>query len=246
MAYKNVSIIIPTLNEEKILPELFNNLEQLNPLPFEIIFVDGPSKDETACMIEDKGYKLIRIAGKGRALQLNEGAYQANGDMIVFLHADTKVPENLVSIVSDTLQNKKITLAGFTSVMVGKGKVRNFIAIQNKLLTYLGSFLYNPIRCMCFGFRLIFGDQVMFCRKSDFLKIGGFNDELPVMEDADLCLRINKLGRLKQLKAKVYSSDRRMAALGIFQAYIRYVKIYFFWRLGASPIWLKAQDEDIR
>lgn len=246
MALKKVSIIIPTLNEEKILPELFGNLDQLNPLPFEIIFVDGPSKDETSCMIEKKGYNLIRVVGKGRALQMNEGAYQANGELIVFLHADTKVPTNLVSIVSDTLKNKKITLAGFTSVMKGTGEIKKSFSIQNKLKTYLGAFIYNPIRCMCYGFRLLFGDQAMFCRKSDFLKIGGFNHELPIMEDADLCLRINKLGRIKQLKERVYSSDRRIATIGMLQAYIRYMKIYFFWRLGASPIWLKAQDEDIR
>ena len=86
----------------------------------------------------------------------------------------------------------------------------------------------------------------MFCRKSDFIKIGGFNHELPIMEDADLCLRINKFGKIKQIKEKVYSSDRRVEALGMFDAYIRYLKIYFFWRLGASPTWLKAQYEDIR
>lgn len=246
MALKKVSIIIPTLNEEKILPELFGNLEQLNPPPFEIIFVDGPSKDETACMIEQQGYNLIRIVGKGRALQMNEGAYQANGELIVFLHADTKVPSNLVSLVSDTLQNKKIILAGFTSVMKSMGKIRKLISIQYILKTYLRSLLYNPIRCLCYGFRLLFGDQVMFCRKSDFIKIGGFNYELPILEDADLCLRLNKLGSIKQLKEKVYSSDRKIATLGIFQAYIRYMRIYFFWRMGASPIWLKAQDEDIR
>jgi rSAM/selenodomain-associated transferase 2 len=246
MAYNKVSIIIPTLNEEKILPELFKNLEQLNPVPYEIIFVDGPSKDETACMIEKRGYKLIRMVAKGRSIQMNEGAYQANGDLIVFLHADTKVPGNLVRIVSDTLKNKKITLAGFTNIMKGKGKIRKFIPIQNKLKSYLVSFLYNPIRCMCFGFRLIFGNQVMFCRKTDFIKIGGFNHDLPIMEDADLCRRINALGSIKQISERVYSSDRRLASLGIFQAYVQYVRIYFYWRLGASPVWLKSQDENIR
>jgi len=246
MAWLKVSIVIPTLNEEEILPVLFKNLERLDPKPYEIIFVDGPSKDGTSCQIEKKGYGLIRSVGKGRALQMNEGAYQAEGDAIVFLHADTLVPKNLVNIVARTLKNPKIKLAGFTSIMRGEKKTRHFITIQNKLKTYLGAFIYNPIRCICFGFRLLFGDQVMFCRKSDFIKIGGFNHELPIMEDADLCLRINKLGSIRQLKEKVYSSDRRVAALGMFQAYMRYLKIYFFWRMGASPTWLKAQYEDIR
>ena len=245
MAWQKVSIVIPTYNEESILPCLFKNLETLNPAPYEIIFVDGPSKDNSACLIKKSGHKLIRSVGKGRALQMNEGAYQSKGDMVVFLHADTTVPPNLVSIVTDTLKNQNITLAGFTSIMRGQ-KIRHFITVQNKLKTYIGAFIYNPIRCLCFGFRLLFGDQVMFCRKADFLKVGGFNHELPIMEDADLCLRINKLGSIRQIREKVYSSDRRVEELGMYRAYMRYLKIYFFWRLGAAPNWLKAQYEDIR
>ena len=246
MAYKNVSIIVPTLNEEKILPDLIKNIKSLNPKPFEVIFVDGPSKDNSSCIIEQSGFDLIKLVGKGRALQMNEGAYQANGELIVFLHADTIVPQDLVEVVNETMSNKNVTLAGFTSIMKGADKTRRFITIQNKLKTYFGALLYHPIRCVCFGFRLLFGDQVMFCRKADFIKIGGFNHELPIMEDADLCLRINKLGSIKQINKRVYSSDRRVAALGMMRAYLRYLKIYFFWRLGASPNWLKAQYEDIR
>jgi rSAM/selenodomain-associated transferase 2 len=246
MAWKKVSIVIPTFNEESILPVLFKNLQALNPSPHEIIFVDGPSKDNSACLIEKSGHKLIRSVGKGRALQMNEGAYQSEGDLVVFLHADTTVPSNLVSIVSETLKDPCVTLAGFTSIMKGSEKTRHFISIQNRLKTYIGAFVYNPVRCLCFGFRLLFGDQVMFCRKRDFLEVGGFNHELPIMEDADLCLRINKLGSIRQIKEKVYSSDRRVEALGMVRAYMRYLKIYFFWRLGAAPNWLKAQYEDIR
>jgi rSAM/selenodomain-associated transferase 2 len=246
MALKKVSIIIPTLNEEKILPTLFENLKALNPPPFEIIFVDGPSKDETSCMIVDQGYQLVKSVAKGRSLQMNEGAFRANGDEIVFLHADTVVPANLVEIVNETLSNNDISLAGFTSIMQGGKKVRRFISFQNHLKTYLGAFFYSPIRCLCFGFRLLFGDQVMFCRKTDFIKVGGFNDDLPIMEDADLCMRLNKLGCIKQVKEKVYSSDRRVAKLGMSHAYFRYLKIYFFYRFGAPPKWLKAQYEDIR
>lgn len=245
MATDRISIIIPTLNEEKILPVLFKNLEDLRPKPLEIIFVDGPSKDETSGMILAKGYQLIRSIAKGRALQMNEGAFQAKGDVLVFLHADTSVPKNLVDIVSVTLDDKKVTLAGFTSIMKGTSTQR-FISIQNRVKTYFGAFIFSPIRCVCYGFRLLFGDQVMFCRRKDFLKIGGFNAELPIMEDADLCLRINKLGSIRQINEKVYSSDRRVHTLGLFNAYRRYLKIYVYWRLGASPTWLKSQYEDIR
>ncbi len=246
MSEKKVSIVIPTLNEEKILPELFKNLESLKPQPHEFIFVDGPSKDETSSMIAAHGFRLIKSVGKGRSLQMNEGAFQATGDHVVFLHADTIVPSDLVNIVNETMENPRITLAGFTSIMKGKEKVRRFISFQNHFKTYFGALFYSPIRCLGFGFRLLFGDQVMFCRKSDFVKVGGFNVDLPIMEDADLCMKLNKLGCIRQLKIKVYSSDRRVAKLGMIKAYLRYLKIYFYYRFGASPKWLKAQYEDIR
>jgi len=246
MDQSKVSIVIPTLNEQKILPTLFKNLQSLQPKPHEIIFVDGPSKDETSNMILQHGYQHIRSVGKGRALQMNEGAFQATGKNIVFLHADTTVPVNLVDIVNSTLGNPKIALAGFTSIMKGEKKVRKFISFQNHIKTYLGAFIYSPIRCICFGFRLLFGDQAMFCRKSDFIHVGGFNHELPVMEDADLCMRLNSLGCIKQIKQKVYSSDRRVERLGMMHAYLRYLRIYFYYRFGASSKWLKTQYEDIR
>ena len=179
-------------------------MNELEPPPFEVIFVDGPSKDNSSCIIEQSGFNLIKSVGKGRGLQMNEGAYQASGDIIVFLHADTTVPKDLIAIVSETMLNSGITLAGFTSIMKGAEKTRYFISFQNRLKTYFGALIYHPIRCVCFGFRLLFGDQVMFCRKSDFIQIGGFNHELPIMEDADLCLRINKLGSIKQISKKVY------------------------------------------
>jgi rSAM/selenodomain-associated transferase 2 len=246
MSLKKVSIIIPTLNEEKILPELFDNLDSLDPRPFEIIFVDGPSKDETSYMIEQKGYRLIKSIAKGRTLQMNEGAFQASGEVVVFLHADTLAPKELVKIVCQTMENRRIALAGFTSIMKGADRERTFISFQNYLKTYLGALVYNPVRCLGFGFRILFGDQVLFCRRADFVKVGGFNHDLPIMEDADLCIRMNKLGCVRQLGEKVFSSDRRVAKLGVISAYVRYVKIYFFWRFGASPKWLKAQYEDIR
>ena len=172
---ERISIIIPAYNEEKYLPEIFENLKRLDPPPLEIIGVDGASKDNTAYIIEQSGHRIVKTVGRGRGLQMNEGAYQANGDILVFLHADTIVPCDLVKIVIDTLSNKNIVLGGFVSIMKSKKEVRWFISAHNFLKTYLGAFLYNPYRFTCFGFRFLFGDQVMFCRKTDFLKVDGFN-----------------------------------------------------------------------
>jgi len=243
---KTVSIVIPTLNEARSIPEIFSNLEQLKPKPHEVIVADGMSKDDTPELALQKGFKLIRVLGRGRALQMNEGALSANGEVLVFLHADTLVPRDLVAVVNETLEKKKISLAGFICIMKGESKTRWFISLSNYGKTYLWAFFYNPYRSLFKGFRFLFGDQVMFCRKSDFDRVGGFNSELPIMEDADLCIKMNQLGRIKQIKRTVQSSDRRVARWGSFRAYIKYASIAILWMFGASPHWLKSQYEDIR
>ena len=242
----SVSIIIPTLNEEKTLPEAFVNLRALAPTPQEVIVADGVSKDNTTALAEKSGCQLIRVIGRGRALQMNEGAARATGELLVFLHADTRVPKDLVKIVEDVLEDPKIVLGGFICIMRGEKSVQRFISINNFLKTYVLAMFYNPYRFFFKGFRFLFGDQVMFCRKTDFDRISGFSMEMPIMEDVNMCIRINKLGRIKQIRRLVYSSDRRVASQGLVKAYLIYLKIAVLWAFGVSTKWLRSQYEDIR
>ncbi|MCY7273053.1 MAG: glycosyltransferase, partial [Phormidesmis sp. CAN_BIN44] len=96
------------------------------------------------------------------------------------------------------------------------------------------------------GLRLLFGDQVMFCRRSDFWDCGGFNEALPIMEDGDLCLRLVKKGRIYQVNRVVQSSDRRVARWGSLKATAIYLYIGVLWGLGVSVAYLKRFYEDIR
>lgn len=86
----------------------------------------------------------------------------------------------------------------------------------------------------------------MFCRKKDFWTAGDFNEQITIMEEADLCLRMNRLGRIKQIRHKVESSDRRLAQWGVFKAYFIWVSICVLWALGVSDRFLKRFYEDIR
>jgi rSAM/selenodomain-associated transferase 2 len=242
----SVSIIIPTLNEEKMLPDALKNLQALDPEPLEIIVADGVSKDNTTALAEKSDCHLVRVIGRGRALQMNEGAMQAKGDLLVFLHADTRVPKDLVDVVNEALADPKIVLGGFICIMRGEHSVQRFISINNYIKTYVFAMLYNPYRFLFKGFRLLFGDQVMFCRKTDFDHISGFSMDMPIMEDVNMCIRMNKLGRIKQIRRLVYSSDRRVARQGLLKAYFIYLRIAIFWAFGASTKWLRSQYEDIR
>ncbi|MFP4093491.1 MAG: TIGR04283 family arsenosugar biosynthesis glycosyltransferase [Cyclobacteriaceae bacterium] len=241
-----LSVIIPTLNEALCLRRTLEHLARVHPSPFEVIIVDGGSTDQTAEIAAEFNTSCIKSDKPGRSIQMNIGANAAQGDLLCFLHADTLVPNKLVEVICKTLQEQHIVLAGFNSVMGDAGKVHRFTTWLNFSKTYFAPMLYRPYHCLFKGLRLLFGDQVMFCRKADFLKAGGFNEQLPIMEEADLCLRMNRLGRIRQVSEKVYTSDRRIARWGFWKAHSLYVGICLLWALRVSPHWLKKFYEEVR
>lgn len=239
-----VSIIIPVLNEATGLPRTLRCLSGLEPPAWEVLVVDGGSTDATIAIAEAAGVQVLRSAG-GRAVQLNQGAAAATGEIFCFLHGDTLVPDDLIAVVQQTLSDPTIACGGFISLMTGAG-VRWGISLHNFLKTYYAPLLFRPHRFLFRGFRLLFGDQVMFCRGSDFWSIGGFDRALPIMEDADLCRRIGHLGRIVQVNRVVQSSDRRVAKWGPLRATAIYLTIGFLWGLGAPAPALKKLYDEIR
>ncbi|MEM6845682.1 MAG: glycosyltransferase [Bacteroidota bacterium] len=168
----SVSIIIPTLNEEKVLPGTLERLMQLEPPAYEIIIIDGYSQDRTRQIADSYPvtFKLSSVAR--RSAQMNEGAQYARGKFLCFLHADTLVPTNLVEQILLTLADKKVTLGGFISLMKGN-QTRWLTTALNFTKTYLAPLLYRPDRFFLHHLRLLFGDQAMFCRRADFFRCGG-------------------------------------------------------------------------
>jgi rSAM/selenodomain-associated transferase 2 len=240
-----VSIIIPTYNEAGYLSRTLALLVRLKPLAYEIIVVDGSSTDQTREVAQDFPVTVLTSDVARRSVQMNLGAQAAQGNYLCFLHADTLVPSDLVQVIQSTLTDKRIALGGFISIMRGKS-TRWLPTSLNYLKTYWAPFIYRPHRFLLNGLRLLFGDQVMFCRRTDFLHCGGFDQKMPIMEEADICLKMNRLGRIKQVGRTVISSDRRLVQWGRFRAHVTWISVCVLWSLGASPYWLKKFYEEVR
>ena len=243
----SLSIIIPTLNEETALPETLANLAQLDPLPFEIIVADASSEDRTVEVARATGIGVIENLPPGRAGQMNAGAAAASGELLCFLHADTVLPADFVSCATHVLSEPQTALAGFVSIMRGEQGVRRVTTAHNFIKTWYAPCLFRPLSFFK-GTRLLFGDQVMICRRADFDAIGGWDPEQAIMEEADLCLRMVRegRGRVRQVPRKVWSSDRRVAEWGFWRANLTYLYVGLMWGFGAKPSQLAQHYEDVR
>lgn len=227
-----VAIVIPVLNEAAITPRLFRLLGILDPAPAEIIAVDGGSQDNTAVLVRQSGsVRLIEHAVRGRAAAINRGVIEARSPLICVLHADTILPDDAVAVIRATMQDPRIALAGFVPLIAGAERVRWGTTFHNWVKTWYAPLIFRP-HLFFRGGRLLFGDQAMFFRRSDFLAVGGCDETLTVMEDADLCLRLFRRGRIRLVNRTVTTSDRRIAAWGGLKANLIYLYVGIRWGLG--------------
>jgi rSAM/selenodomain-associated transferase 2 len=248
-----VSIIIPTFNEAASLERTLRQLTLLNPTVKEVIVVDGGSEDETvaiakrvlASLNQEFDVQILFCHRCGRSIQMNYGASAATGDILCFLHADTCIPDDTAAVIQNTLAQPTVACGGFICLMAGSQTTRWGISLHNYLKTYYAPLVFKP-HLYFKGLRLLFGDQVMFCRRRDFWDCGGFDEALPIMEDGDLCLRLVHKGRIALVNRIVQSSDRRVARWGSWKATAIYLYIGILWGIGVDANYLKQFYQDIR
>lgn len=220
------------LNEERALPRMAADLERLDPAPLEVVAVDGGSADRSVELAREQGWRVIETpAGRGR--QINAGVEVAAGELVVVLHADTIPPRDFVAAVERTMQDPGTALAGFTPILRGPEKTRWGTTLHNWAKTWYAPLLFRP-HLYVKGCRLLFGDHAMFFRRAQFLECGGCDPEAKVMEEADLCIRMTRFGRVKMIADRVETSDRRIAEWGALKANWVYLKVGFLWGLGAK------------
>ncbi|MEO8860951.1 MAG: TIGR04283 family arsenosugar biosynthesis glycosyltransferase [Ginsengibacter sp.] len=188
-----VSIIIPTLNEEDNIGKLVHYLRQESvDTVQEIIVVDGGSRDDTINCARNAGANALVSPQKGRAAQMNYGASMSLGDNLFFIHADTIPPP---TFATDIEQACKV---GFSL-----GRYRSRFDSNSILLKFNAYFTRFDL-FMCYG-----GDQSLFITKELFDNIGGFNNEMIIMEDYELVERARGKGRYKIFDASILISARK-------------------------------------
>lgn len=192
-----ISAIIPVLNEVSNLETMLRPLSHAANV--ETIAIDGGSTDGTLELAVSLGVNTIR-SEPGRARQMNAGAAAASGEILLFLHADTVLPEGFEAIVRATLRQPN-TIAGAFRLRI-EGQLQGLRAIETAV-QWRSQFLQLP-----------YGDQGLFLRTDVFRQLGGFPD-VPIMEDFELVRRLGKLGKIAIAPTAVVTSARRWQNLGV-------------------------------
>lgn len=192
-----LSIIIPVKNEAATIGSTLQSVIKMNP--FEIIVVDGGSQDNTRAVVNAFDTTLI-TSRPGRGRQMNEGARQARGDILLFLHGDTVMPEGGEISIQEIL--------GRPGTMMGAFR----LAIQNSNFGEKNICFWANWRSV--WLKLPYGDQAFFLYRHQFYAMGGFR-EIPIMEDYDFVKRVKQRGRIALAKQAVLTAGRRWRRLGI-------------------------------
>ena len=203
-----LSIVMPVLNEAGHLDATLEALAPLQQHGVELIVVDGGSDDDTL----DKARRhttTVCVSPRGRARQMNTGAALARGDVLLFLHADTRLPPDADRLVAQAIARGAVW-----------GRFDVTIQGQSALLPVVAALM--NIRSRWTG--IATGDQALFVQRAVFQRLGGFPDQ-PLMEDIELSRRLCRLSRPTCLRAKVTTSGRRWDTRGAWPT------IFLMWRL---------------
>jgi rSAM/selenodomain-associated transferase 2 len=224
----NISVVLPVLNEEQSIRGTLQSLIRLTP--YEIIVVDGGSRDRTLEICKEFAVDVMH-AERGRARQMNVGARRASGEVLLFLHADTRLPQSALNDIAAALSDSRYLGGRFDVELEG----------AHWMLKVIGAL----INCRSRATKIATGDQALFVRREVFERMGGFPD-IALMEDIAFCRALKRLGGLACLRSRVITSARRWESDGVWRTIFKMWSLKVCYLAGVSPMRLKRFYADTR
>lgn len=213
-----LSIVMPVLNEAAEIEAALQALAPFRRRGVEVIVADGGSRDGTADLARPLADQVM-TAPRGRATQMNSGAATANGDVLLFLHADTRLPENADSLVLSEVIRSGRAWGRFDVRIDGGGLLRLVSLAMNWRSRLTG---------------IATGDQAIFVTRAAFGAAGGF-PSIALMEDVALSARLKRISKPLALHARVITSPRRWRKHGTLRTMLLMLQLRLQYFLGADP-----------
>lgn len=227
-----ISIVIPALNERESLPATARAARAAFP-DARIVVADGGSADGTReWVVSQSDLQMIDCPVRGRGPQMNAGAAQAGGDVLLFLHADCLLPADARRAVEAALADPRV-VGGCFGV--------RFTETRPRSLPFTAALINAQSRLR----RRATGDQGIFVRRGAWDQCGEYK-LWPLFEDIDFVTRLKRVGDFRVVREKVTISARRWLEFGVGRTSLLMVALWIAYRLGVSPVRLKRWFSDIR
>lgn len=220
-----LSIIVPMLDEAPELPGLLDHLLPLRRSGVEVLLVDGGSEDGSAAIATCAGFQVV-LSDRGRARQMNSGAAATSGDVLLFLHADTRLPVGAIALVRAALADGRHVWGRFD------------VEFDLRTWTMDATAFGMNLRSRLSG--IATGDQALFMTRAAYDAVGGFPDQ-PLMEDVEITSRLRRHSRPACIRRPVLTSARRWQSRGPWRTILLMWWLRLRYWCGASPADLARQ-----
>jgi rSAM/selenodomain-associated transferase 2 len=218
----HLSIIMPVLNEGEGIAAALDALVDLRTLGAELIVVDGGSQDATVQRARMRADRVV-LGPRGRALQMNAGAEKATGDVLLFLHADTRLPAMAEMLVLDGLARSGRDWGRFDVKIAGRSPLLRIVGLMMNLRSRITG--------------IATGDQAIFVKRDTFQKVGGF-PPIPLMEDIALSKALKRIGRPLCIRQRAVTSGQRWDKEGVLRTVVLMWRLRLAYSFGADPAML--------
>jgi len=211
----SISVIVPVLNEEESIGEVIRKLKEND---VEIVVADGGSADRTVAICEREGI-IVVPSEPGRARQMNAGASAAAGNIFLFLHADTRLPDGFEDRVKEA---------------VLEGAVAGAFLFGTDMKTASMGVIENATHFRAYRLGIVFGDQAIFATREAFFRAGGYPEQ-PIMEDYELWKRLGRVGKRSLIPLSATTSARKWEKQGTWRTTLINQAVTWLYILGVGP-----------